>query len=1771
MSSASPASSTVGGQGGVDRGSSARGAAANTTLRGVVAGLEIVGELGRGAATVVYRVRRQQDEYALKLLDSPGSDTARTLRLFRREAALLAGVDHPGLPRIHEVGEHCGLPYLVMDVVEGQPLAQLLARGPVPAAQTVSLAIDIAGALAAMHRTGLVHRDIKPENMMVLGTGEARLIDFGLATLHAADERDLAVGTLAYASPEQAGTLKRPVDQRSDLYALGVVLFACVTGTLPFSSPDVGELLRMHAVAPPPDPAALVPGLGSGLASVILRLLAKDPDDRYQSGDVLLADLRRLAEDPDARFTAGAGEPNETALEPLSGRKAELDALRARWERARRGRGGGCLIRGAGGAGKSRLAHELAGIARAQGALVLHGKSSPDDAIPLAPFRTAVASWLRTVAGLPAAQRDAAHDLLRSAAGSAAPLLGALSQPLARLLAAGPLAEEDRHEQFHAAVAGFLAGLARQNGALVLLLDDVQWLDAGSRRVLQQLASELADTPLLIVATARDDEGSRAGTASFEAALGAAVDEKLSLAPLDDDEVALLVTARLPGIGAGSRLARLLNVRGNGNPFVIIEYLRAVVDAGLLRPSWGRWLLDEDALDALELPQDALGLVLTRVRGLGADSRRLLTAAAVTGARFRLDLVADVCGLDRGLAADLIGEAAGRALVEARGSGQYAFLHDRIREALLADLDEAASAELNQRIAETLDAAGATEPTEIYGVAQHYMLGRGTPAGRVVSACLAAGRLALDDHAPDRAINFLAHAQACGLTPDSAFLKLYGIALARDGRHAEAKDRFERALTMQDDPLGRADLLVLLANVYRANWDTTGALQAVRRGLAEVGSPWQRNRLGFFFSTIALVVAGALVAATKIGAGRATGRDRERFSLVCALHEVGAYVCIIGLQPEEMVLHGLRSLYAAGRLGRSPQYVRAVGSLGLTLGALGLPRLARAVFAPAIRVADGIGDPRLVADVASQVGAAAFLGGTDDGETWERALAEHGRWLDAGRYSDGVAAICWELAAMGRTAEALSWYERGRARVLSQGRDETTALVTFGAFTLTLVGRVTDASAELSRVHTLLDGHGGRGLRVNVVLTRLHALVEQADFGARFEELVAEFNDFGLRPRSMIRPHRLFAVYEVTGRLAQCRAVDGDRRTARLPAARAALRRLHQVAGTPFLRSWERVARADLALLEGRAAAALTLLGELVPARRDAPVVALEGARVRARALLALGHGDEAIRQARFAQSVAIAQGWPHRERWVMAEFGVAALSGSATHGFGPSVMAGAENVYRQRLQALEEVSKAAARVLDPDVLARIALDEIIRILAADRAFLFLAAPDDDRLVPHLGRDGQGHDVDTPTAYSATLVERVRATGEPLVVAGTEEGGANLAQSVVLHGLRSIMAAPIQLDGRLLGVVYLDSRVAKGIFTPDDVGILTALTNHIATSFATARAAQLEVSVQSARQQRDVAETLRQALTQMSGEHDPARVLVQLLDTAARILPCDDAWLVVRQGPGLVLIGAADGDPDRSGRAIAADPAVTALLDAPGPVLGGPATAPPRALAGGRAPVGSWMSLPLPARRAGLGALVVASSRAEVYQEAQVELGSALAVQGATAYANASLLAQVQALATVDELTGVPNRRGFFDVAARELTGARRPGRALSAVMVDIDHFKQVNDSYGHITGDEVIRAVATRLTERVRRTDTVGRYGGEEFALVMPDTGLDRAARVAEELRAAVADTPLDTRSGALTVTVSIGVAELRPDDDVVGLLARADEALYRAKTGGRNRVCSA
>jgi diguanylate cyclase (GGDEF)-like protein len=217
----------------------------------------------------------------------------------------------------------------------------------------------------------------------------------------------------------------------------------------------------------------------------------------------------------------------------------------------------------------------------------------------------------------------------------------------------------------------------------------------------------------------------------------------------------------------------------------------------------------------------------------------------------------------------------------------------------------------------------------------------------------------------------------------------------------------------------------------------------------------------------------------------------------------------------------------------------------------------------------------------------------------------------------------------------------------------------------------------------------------------------------------------------------------------------------------------------------------------------------------------------------------------------------------------------------------------------------------------------------------------------------------------------------------------------------------------------------------------------------------------------------------------------------------------------------------------------------------------------------SLLVLPLTAQGKVFGCLTSEAVESSAFNEANIRFASALANEASVALENARLFREVERLSLTDPLTGLRNRRGFLDDARRNVELTIRHKHPLSVLMLDIDHFKRVNDTYGHATGDKVLTGIALVCRKHMRTTDLLARFGGEEFCFLLPETTSQNALLLAERLRTSIAAAGFEAEAQSFSVTVSIGISEcIGEKDSIEKLLARSDEALYQAKNTGRNRV---
>src|SRR4051812_31153016 len=258
----------------------------------------IVRKLGAGGMANVYLAEDQElgRRVAIKILNDRHANDDQFVERFRREAKNAAGLSHPNIVSIYDRGEAEGTYYIAMEFLDGRSLKELIvSRGPAPVNVAIEYARQILGALRFAHRNGIVHRDIKPHNVLVDGEGRLKVTDFGIARAGASQmtEAGSIIGTAQYLSPEQAKGA--PVDQTSDLYSVGIVLYELLTGVVPFTGDTPVEIAMKHLSAKPDPPSAHRAEIPRELDKIVMRALAKDAHDRYQTAEEMDADLARVA------------------------------------------------------------------------------------------------------------------------------------------------------------------------------------------------------------------------------------------------------------------------------------------------------------------------------------------------------------------------------------------------------------------------------------------------------------------------------------------------------------------------------------------------------------------------------------------------------------------------------------------------------------------------------------------------------------------------------------------------------------------------------------------------------------------------------------------------------------------------------------------------------------------------------------------------------------------------------------------------------------------------------------------------------------------------------------------------------------------------------------------------------------------------------------------------------------------------------------------------------------------------------------------------------------------------------------------------------------------------------------------------------------------------------------------------------------------------------------------------------------------------------------
>ena len=727
-------------------------------------GFRVAETLHDGRNAVVYRGERVSDgrTVILKLL-AEEYPTPERVAAFRQEYEINRRLARPASACAIERVDDRWL--MVLDDAGGASLDRLALAGKLSTLEFLRLALQIVDGLGEVHRNLIIHRDLNPANIVLdAQTGAVRLIDFSISSLLHRQNASFSSpagleGTLAYIAPEQTGRMNRTVDYRADFYSLGVTLYELAVGKPPFVTDDPLELVHSHIAKRPTAPSERRPELPEAVSRIILKLLAKNAEDRYQSAPGLRHDLMVCLEQAERGAAIelprlGERDVNDrfNIPETLYGREAELAALLAAFERVSDGHCEVAVVAGYPGIGKSALVRELyRPITRQRGYFIAGKFDQFNRNTPYSSLLQAFRSLVRQLLAEPAEQVAEWRRLLLAA-------LGSIGQVLIRVipeveLIVGPQPEvpelrpEDAHNRFNLLVQSFIRVFTTPAHPLVLFLDDLQWADHASLELLEVLCSSSLTGSLLVIVAHRSNEVDVSHpvlmTMDRIRRNGARFTD-VQLGPLGRDDVAALLASTVHCTPAeAAPLAELVRDKTGGNPFFVGEFLRHLHDDGLIELDRGncRWHWDLEQIRARNITENVVELMAQKVRELEGSAQGVLKLAAVLGSRFDLRSVALTSDQSTAVVARALWQALQAGFITPVGEGiallnldveaaeapvfELRFTHDRIQQAFYGLTLEAELPTVHRRVGEHLLSSTPVEdlPARIFEIVGHLNTG----------------------------------------------------------------------------------------------------------------------------------------------------------------------------------------------------------------------------------------------------------------------------------------------------------------------------------------------------------------------------------------------------------------------------------------------------------------------------------------------------------------------------------------------------------------------------------------------------------------------------------------------------------------------------------------------------------------------------------------------------------------------------------------------------------------------------------------------------------------------------------------------------------------------------------------------------------------------------------------------------------------------------------------------------------------------------------------
>jgi transcriptional regulator with GAF, ATPase, and Fis domain/tetratricopeptide (TPR) repeat protein len=1489
----------------------------------------ILEQIGQGSMGVVYRAKDTQLErvVAIKVLHTALSEDEDFHIRFQKEARSAANLTHPNIVTIHDAGRDSNISYIVMEIVEGESLRAILAREEkLSLMRALELAAQIGEGLDHAHRRKVIHGDIKPENLMVTIEGNLKITDFGLArqrTITSSIQEEEMAGTIAYLAPERIqGEIG---DERSDLYAFGVVLYEMLAGHLPFSGESMHDLVRGHLVDQPPPLQSVLPDISAHVERIVLKLLEKKPEQRYHRATLLLKNLHHCQKEIEHGNT-GEGSVVRDQIR-LVGRSEELAFLQERVKQATSGSGSLVLLEGEAGIGKTRLLDELA-IWLGEHRVGVHRVTCVEGEAPYHPFSQILMKVLEVDSGASFALRaERLENFLAQQEPESRKHLTGLRMLLlpeeeeTRL----PQKEENQRQLLFWSVWQFLADQS-QGKPLVLMVDDLHAANAETMELLDVVVRQVDQAPILLIGTWRSESLlARDGWHPLKRWVKTweqrAPECRRELHRLRFEETTELIAALLEEARVPVDIGERLHGETEGNPLFVVETLKWMQGQGWLeRTSHGEWSFRYSTESKVPLPRSLQVVIHFQLERLLEEDLQLLRYAAIAGERFTSDTLVAVLKMGRQAVLQSLDRLAQRCRFLDCDGTIYRFTHARVREVLYENIVPELRRELHLLMGRYKEESYRNQiESGVFELAEHFY--RAGESEEAFHYLCRAGDRARDMHAPRQAVDCYRRALELSTQPamQRELCEKLGDECHAAGELERALEHYRSLLALHPEPLQQVETLRRMGLIYERMQKGQKALQHFEQALEK----WNGRDLPSVLRARILIDLSFLYIGHFNDFGRAEELTRESGILLEGTENSLEHVhhqrnlgilCVQRGCSDEGWQHLLQRLKLAEELGDLHEIAHTCREMGEFDPEKSADKKAAKFLVRAVRLFRQVGDLRMVAltlcDIRSGDGQVATL---------EEALdisLRMGYVLPLGK---GLYSIGKYYLQEAQPQKAWDLLSRGVESLLSLGFE--------GIYLTRCFVR---ALEQLQRAAEMMDrpekfAHFFCRIREERPEEMEHCqppqwALEPIDLPVdEGEQEVESWDGTGcpsewtwqVNERDPNRYEPVFSssgldirAYREKGHIIHNFEHNCDPPRLTRPLGGNFVVRVRVARGAPGcpkaggLIAWKDarqylllcVDERDEVQLYSRIAEDFRMVGRgHLPGETHWMGLRREGSLLTALSSADGKHwwsAGQVVLEGSEELQVGI---YPHPgelEIPVFARYGPFKIgrvcnqeeSMTMREISQPSPVSckliGGEA--DGSLCALGRLSQVINGTLDLEELLERVLDVALDVIGAERGLVILTGEEEGQLQLAAARDIDGKTVEDATEISRRIISDVTGAGRPVLTldAGVD-GRFKIFDSVVLHQLRSILCLPLRMRGRIIGTLYLDHRGRSDIFHEDFLSLYEAMADQVATAVENARlyGRLLEENVYLRREVQD-----RYRFSQILGNSEPMQMVFARLE-----------------------------------------------------------------------------------------------------------------------------------------------------------------------------------------------------------------------------------------------------------------------------------------------------